>query len=66
MAFNKSHLTNKYEACHCQSEFPFLVDTSPLRAPWKRVNDIVITKILNTVSNDISNSMHFIDSAYAI
>jgi len=46
--------------------FPFLVDTSPLHAPWKRVNHIVITKILNTVSDDISNSMHFIDSAYAI
>ncbi|XP_074326753.1 uncharacterized protein LOC141664697 [Apium graveolens] len=35
----------------------------PLYAHWKRVNDMVITWILNTVSDDISNIMNYMDSA---
>ncbi|XP_074331411.1 uncharacterized protein LOC141668424 isoform X2 [Apium graveolens] len=38
------------------------VDSS-LFPHWKRVNDMVITWILNTVSDDISNSMNYMDSA---
>lgn len=37
--------------------------TSPLFVHWKRVNDMVITWILNTVSDDISNSMNYMDCA---
>ncbi|XP_074373224.1 uncharacterized protein LOC141713624 isoform X2 [Apium graveolens] len=38
------------------------VDSS-LFPHWKRVNDMVITWILNTVLDDISNSMNYMDSA---
>lgn len=41
-------------------------DTSPLYVHWKRVNDMVITWILNTVSDDISNSMNYLDSAFTV
>ncbi|XP_074325163.1 uncharacterized protein LOC141662006 isoform X2 [Apium graveolens] len=36
---------------------------STLFPHWKRVNDMVITWILNTVSDEISNSMNYMDSA---
>ena len=59
-------LSTKDKLVSVTGEFPFLIDTYPLRAPWKRVNDIVITRILNTISDVISNRMHIIYSAYAI
>lgn len=36
---------------------------SELRALWERNNDMLISWILNTVSEQISNSLHFINSA---
>ncbi|XP_074364303.1 uncharacterized protein LOC141705124 [Apium graveolens] len=39
---------------------------SGLNAQWKRVNDMVITWILNTVSDEISNSMNYLDSAQMV
>ncbi|XP_074360209.1 uncharacterized protein LOC141700309 [Apium graveolens] len=39
---------------------------SPLFVHWKRVNDMIITWILNTVSDDISNSMNYLDSAFTV
>lgn len=36
---------------------------SGLNVQWKRVNDMVITWIFNTVSDEISNSMNYLDSA---
>ncbi|XP_074369440.1 uncharacterized protein LOC141710810 [Apium graveolens] len=36
---------------------------SPLRSQWDRVNDMVISWILNTVSEEISNGMDFVTSA---
>lgn len=33
---------------------------------WKRVNYMVITWILNTVSDDISNSTNYMDSASTV
>ena len=40
--------------------------TSPLFAQWQRVNDMVITWILNTVSDEISNSMNYLDNAQTV
>ncbi|XP_074361251.1 uncharacterized protein LOC141701514 [Apium graveolens] len=39
-------------------------ETSVLRAQWDRVNDMVISWIMNTVSNEISNGMDFVTSAH--
>lgn len=39
---------------------------SPLLPHWKRVYDMVITWILNTVADDISSSMNYMDSAYSV
>lgn len=36
---------------------------SPFLAQWDRVNDMVITRILNTVSQEISDGMNFVNSA---
>ncbi|XP_074362173.1 uncharacterized protein LOC141702369 [Apium graveolens] len=36
---------------------------SVLFTQWRRVNDMIITWILNTVSEEISNSMNYLDSA---
>lgn len=38
-------------------------ENSPLRAQWDRVNDMVISWILNTVSDEINNGMNFVTSA---
>ena len=47
-------------------EFPPPSVTSSLYAHWRRVNDMIITWILNTVSDDISNSMNYMHSAYDV
>ncbi|XP_074356673.1 uncharacterized protein LOC141696431 [Apium graveolens] len=39
---------------------------SGLNAQWKRVNDMVITWILNTVSDEISNSINYLYSAQMV
>ncbi|XP_017256394.1 uncharacterized protein LOC135147298 [Daucus carota subsp. sativus] len=39
---------------------------SPLRAQWERVNDMVISWILNTVSEEISNGMDFVNTAQEV
>ncbi|XP_074346837.1 uncharacterized protein LOC141685642 [Apium graveolens] len=41
-------------------------ETSSLRAQWDRVNDMVISWILNTVSEEISNVMDFVTSAQEV
>ena len=41
-------------------------ENSPLRAQWERVNDMVISWILNTVSEDISNGMDFVNTAQEV
>lgn len=38
-------------------------EDSPLRSQWDRVNDMVISWILNTVSDEISSGMDFVTSA---
>lgn len=43
--------------------YPKPEENSPLRAQWDRVNDIVISWILNTVSDEISTGMNFVTSA---
>lgn len=35
-------------------------ENSPLRAQWDKVNDMVISWIMNTVSDEISNGMDFV------
>lgn len=47
-------------------DFVAPANSSPLYMHWKRVNDMVITWILNTVSDDISNSMNYMDSAFTV
>ncbi|XP_074346103.1 uncharacterized protein LOC141684864 [Apium graveolens] len=44
-------------------EFLSPSEKSTLYAHWRRVNDMVITWILNTVFDEISNSMNYMDSA---
>lgn len=39
---------------------------SPLFVHWKRVNDMVITWILNTISDDICNNMNYMDNAFTV
>ncbi|GJT63800.1 cysteine-rich receptor-like protein kinase 8 [Tanacetum coccineum] len=39
---------------------------SELRAYWERANDMLISWILNTVSEQIGNNLTFINSAYAL
>lgn len=41
-------------------------DTEPLKAQWDRVNDMVISWILNTVSDEISTGMDFVSYAQEI
>ncbi|XP_074347626.1 uncharacterized protein LOC141686490 [Apium graveolens] len=37
-------------------------EDSPLRAQWDRINDMVISWIMNTVSDEVSNGMYFVTS----
>ncbi|GKA02635.1 cysteine-rich receptor-like protein kinase 8 [Tanacetum coccineum] len=39
---------------------------SPLRAYWERANDMLISWILNTVSEQIGNHLTFVNSAFAL
>ena len=39
------------------------VSTSSLKALWDRTNDMVISWILNTISDQISNSLNFVNFA---
>lgn len=41
-------------------------ESSPLRSQWDRVNDMVISWILNTVSDEISNGMDFVTTAQEV
>lgn len=47
-------------------DFLATAKTSLLYIHWKGVNDMVITWILNIVSNDISNIMNYLDSAITV
>lgn len=38
-------------------------ENSPLRAQWKKVNDMVISWIHNIVSEEINNAMDFVNTA---
>nr|GEW21672.1 cysteine-rich RLK (receptor-like protein kinase) 8 [Tanacetum cinerariifolium] len=50
-------ISGEYEETYPNSEF---------RAYWKRANDMLISWILNTVSEQICNNLTFINSAYAL
>lgn len=39
---------------------------SPLRSLWERANDMIISWILNTVSEQIGNNLSFVNSAIAL
>lgn len=41
-------------------------ESSPLSAQWDRVNDMIISWILNTVSDEISNGMDFVNTAQEV
>ncbi|XP_074360828.1 uncharacterized protein LOC141701081 [Apium graveolens] len=41
-------------------------DDSPLKNQWERVNDMLISWILNTISDDIKNGMDFVQSAQEV
>nr|GEW91908.1 cysteine-rich RLK (receptor-like protein kinase) 8 [Tanacetum cinerariifolium] len=55
---------NKYKII--TKEYPEPALNSPLRALWERNNDMIISPILNTITNQISNNLSFINSAYAL
>ena len=46
--------------------YPEPDEDSPLRALWERNNDMIISWILNTVSDQISNNLSFVHSASAL
>lgn len=46
--------------------FPRPEESSNLRSQWDRVNDMTISWILNTVSDEISNGMDFVHTAQAV
>ncbi|GJU18906.1 hypothetical protein Tco_1146872 [Tanacetum coccineum] len=52
---------NKLKLVNSEFEEPSL--NSPIRALWERTNDMIISWILNTISDQISNSLNFINSA---
>ncbi|GJY11136.1 putative reverse transcriptase domain-containing protein [Tanacetum coccineum] len=39
---------------------------SPLRSFWERANDMVISWILNTVTDQISNNLNFVNTAHSL
>lgn len=39
---------------------------SNLRSYWERTNDMIISWILNTVSEQISNNLNFVSSIFAL
>ncbi|GJV14982.1 cysteine-rich receptor-like protein kinase 8 [Tanacetum coccineum] len=47
-------------------EYPEPASNSSLRALWERNNDMIISWILNTVSEQISNTLSFINTASAL
>ena len=47
-------------------EYPEPDLESPIRALWERNNDMVISWILNTVTEQISNSLSFVNSASSL
>ena len=47
-------------------EYPEPESTSALRSIWERANDMVISWILNTISEQIGNNLSFINSASAL
>lgn len=59
-------LSTKKKFVIINGDFTAPKNDSPLFAHWKRVNDMVITWILNTVSNDIKNSMNYMDNAFTV
>lgn len=56
-------LSAKNKLAVVNGEFPAPDEKSTLYAQWKRVNDMIITWILNTVAEEISNSMNYLDTA---
>ncbi|GKE61051.1 cysteine-rich receptor-like protein kinase 8, partial [Tanacetum coccineum] len=44
-------------------EYKELVVNSIYRALWERTNDMIISWILNTIDEQISNSLNFVNSA---
>ncbi|XP_074356623.1 uncharacterized protein LOC141696372 [Apium graveolens] len=59
-------LSSKNKYVIVNGEFVAPAESSPLFAHWKRVNDMVITWILNTVSDEISNNMNYLDNAFTV
>nr|XP_043633278.1 uncharacterized protein LOC122604451 [Erigeron canadensis] len=47
-------------------EYPEPSPTSDLRPLWERTNDMVISWVLNDVSDEISNNLNFVSSAFAL
>lgn len=41
-------------------------DSFLLSAQWDKVNDMVISWILNTISDEISNGMDFVNTAHEV
>ncbi|GKF55005.1 cysteine-rich receptor-like protein kinase 8 [Tanacetum coccineum] len=47
-------------------EFEEPATDSPIRPFWERENDMVISWILNTVSEQIGNNLSFVNTAFAL
>lgn len=59
-------LSAKKKLVLVNGDYPKPATSSHLQAQYDRVNDMVITWILNTVSDEISDGMHFVSSAEAV
>ena len=62
----KIALSCKNKLVIATGEYKAPAEDSVLFPHWRKVNDMVITWILNTVSDEISNSMNYMDSAFDV
>lgn len=62
----QTDLSAKNKLVTVNGEFLAPAKDSPLFPQWRRVNDMVITQILNTVSDDRSNIMNYLDKALIV
>lgn len=59
-------LSAKNKLSIINGSFPIPEPNSILRAQYDRVNDMIITWILNSVSDEISNGMNFVSSTQEV
>lgn len=62
----KIALSAKNKLCIIDRTYPIPNEDSVLYNQWMRVNDMVISWIMKTISDDISDNMKFVDSVASV